>query len=152
MKLFIQLIKNSWRKQYETDVKYKGNRVQSTDVDWKMLFEVHDEFVKALEKLGVIITAIPGAEGDDGIFAWTSFLNSIDRNSIIISGDNDLLQLNYHNGDVNTIYYNKFDKKIHTANGFNNWLNSNTSNDVVDMFNLNTKDFFNIKDELKKDN
>jgi len=140
---------NSWRKRYEADVEYKGNRVQSTDVDWKMLFDVHDDFVKGLQSSGVIVTRLNGAEGDDSIFAWSSYLNSIDKNSIIVSGDNDLLQLVYKNGETNTIYYNKFDKKLHTPIGFEKLLNNVSSDEVVDIFNMSPKDMIDIRNDIK---
>lgn len=148
-KIVYTVDQNSWRKSYEADVDYKGNRVQSTDVDWKMLFDVHDEFVQGLQNMGVTITRLNGAEGDDGIFAWTSYLNSIDRSAIIVSGDNDLLQLVYRNDDVSTIYYNKFDKKLHAPMGFNRWLTTTSADEVVDMFNMSTKDMSDIKLDLK---
>ncbi len=147
-KIVYTVDQNSWRKRYAADVDYKGNRVQSTDVDWSMLFAIHDEFVQGLQNMGVIITRLNGAEGDDGIFAWSSYLNSLERNVIIISGDNDLLQLVYRLGDTSTIYYNKFDKKIHAPIGFNRWLTTASGNDVVDMFNMSTKDFSDIKLDL----
>lgn len=139
---------NSWRKSYAADVEYKGNRIQSTDVDWNMLFSVHDEFIESLKANGVIITRLNGAEGDDGIFAWASYLNSIDLNAIIVSGDNDLLQLVNLSGDTSTIYYNKFDKKLYAPIGFNKWLTTTSGDDIVDMFNMSTKDFLDIKSNL----
>lgn len=148
-KIVYTVDQNSWRKSYKADVDYKGNRVQSTDVDWQMLFAVHDEFVQGLQNSGVTITKLNGAEGDDGIFAWSSYLNSLDCNAIIVSGDNDLLQLVYRSGDTSTIYYNKFDKKLHAPIGFNKWLTTTSGDDVVDMFNMSTKDFSDIKSDLK---
>lgn len=149
-KIIYTVDQNSWRKTYESDVLYKGNRVQSTDVDWTMVFSVHDEFVQGLKSMGITITKLNGAEGDDGIFAWTSYLNSLDKSTIIVSGDNDLLQLVYRKDDVNTLYYNKFDKKLHSPIGFSKWLNITSSDDVVDMFNMSTKNFSDVKEDLNK--
>lgn len=142
---------SSWRKQVQTDQDYKGNRVQSTDIDWNAVFEVHTEFIEALKQLGVVTSKIRYAEADDLIYGWTSYLNQLGENAIIISGDNDLLQLiQYDKTDnVSTIYYNKFDKNLHAFQGFEEWVNIEEKSDVTDIFNMNTSIFDNVKTDFK---
>lgn len=141
---------SSWRKQMTTDQDYKGNRVQSTNVDWTAVFAIHEEFITAIKKMGVITSKVKNAEADDLIFGWSSYLNQMGQNAIIISGDNDFLQLiNYDkNLDVNTVYYNKFDKNLHVFPGFSNWLKIEDSGDIADIFNLGAQSLDTVKSDL----
>jgi 5'-3' exonuclease len=141
---------NSWRKTYGPDSDYKANRVKSSDIDWSKIYEVHNEFIAALENMGVIISRVKGAEADDLIFAWTSYLNQIGQNAIIVSGDNDLLQLvnRDKSSSANTVYYNKFDKDLHVFPGFDEWLN--TDEVVSDIFNMPVDLMTNTKHHLKE--
>lgn len=151
---------SSWRKYYFDDediatgkeIKYKGNREKSDEVDWKKVYEVHDEFVSALEKLGVIIQRVEGCEADDLIFGWSSYLNSQGQNTIINSGDNDLIQLVHHDKTSSTIYYNKFFKGFYVSNGFIDSLNEETSSEepvAFDIFNMPINIESDQKDGLK---
>ena len=129
---------SSWRKTIQGEASYKANRVKSNEIDWNAIYQVHDEFVKALEALGVTISRIKGAEADDLIFAWSAFLNQQGQNSMIISGDNDLLQLTNmdKSSGANTLYYNKFDKDLHVFPGFKTWLDQEDMQTTNDIFNL----------------
>jgi len=129
---------SSWRKTAQGESSYKANRTKSSEIDWNIIYQVHDEFVKALESVGVTISRIKGAEADDLIFAWSSHLNQIGQNSLIISGDNDLLQLvNKDNSSgANTLYYNKFDKDLHVFPGFKAWLDQEELSTTNDIFNM----------------
>lgn len=140
---------SSWRKSYHPTAEYKGNRVKTNEVNWNMIYEVHDEFAKSLEKLGVIISRVKGAEADDLIFAWSSYLNQNGQNALIISGDNDLLQLvNKDNSSgANTVYYNKFDKDLHVFPGFKQWVDIEEM--PTDIFNLPKDIISNAKSHLK---
>lgn len=142
---------SSWRKKYHPESDYKSNRQKSSDIDWGLIYQVHDEFIKSIESLGIIVSRVKEAEADDLIFAWSSYLNQQGQNSLIISGDNDLLQLTNRDksSDASTLYYNKFDKNLHTYLGFENWLNSEESNSS-DIFNLPMDLTTNIKLNLKE--
>tara|TARA_R110000868_G_scaffold141780_9_gene358565 strand:+ start:9047 stop:10315 length:1269 start_codon:yes stop_codon:yes gene_type:complete len=141
---------SSWRKQF-LDSQYKANRTKSSDIDWGKIYEVHDEFVKALEAQGITISRIRGAEADDLIFAWSSFLNQQEQNTLIISGDNDLLQLCNmdRSSNANTLYYNKFDKNIHTFQGFKAWLGEDDKSTSGDIFNMPVDLISNTKIHLR---
>jgi 5'-3' exonuclease len=141
---------SSWRKKF-LDQQYKANRVKSTSIDWNAIYEVHNEFIKSLESLGVIVNRVHQAEADDLIFAWSSHLNQNGQNAIIISGDNDLLQLvNKDNSSgANTIYYNKFDKDMHVFTGFDQWLNQEEFKTTNDIFDLPVDLLSNTKQQLR---
>lgn len=141
---------SSWRKTL-LDSQYKANRVKSASINWNGIYEVHDEFIKALEKIGVVVSRTKGAEADDLIFAWSSHLNQIGQNAVIISGDNDLLQLVNmdHSSSANTIYYNKFDKNIHVFPKFQQWLAVDEHQTTNDIFNLPIDLLSNTKQNLR---
>jgi 5'-3' exonuclease len=142
---------SSWRKSYHPESDYKANRTKSSDIDWNRIYDVHTEFVKGLEKLGVIVSRVKGAEADDLIFAWSSHLNQQGQNALIISGDNDLLQLvNKDNSSgANTLYYNKFDKDLHVFPGFKTWLDQEEQHTTNDIFNLPLDLVSNTRTHLK---
>ena len=166
MKKFSNIIENvvyavdssSWRKEYfpqeeidsEDALKYKGTREYSEEFNWDGLYKTHEEFRDALEKSGITNVRIKGAEADDIVFAWSSLLNSKGKNSLIISGDNDLLQLVNHDNTngTNTIYYHKSKQKIFAYQGFTDWLNQDQES--VDIFNQPISMIDNAKDNLKK--
>lgn len=136
---------SSWRKDFypnsnesenASSSTYKGNRKKDKSIDWKKLYEIHDKFANSLKDLGITISRVDGSEADDLIFAWSSYLNMINRNAIIFSGDNDLLQLVCKNdsNESNTLYYNKFAKKLYTFENFEHWLNN--SSEEMDIFNM----------------
>lgn len=141
---------SSWRKKM-LDTEYKANRVKSSSINWSGIYDVHTEFIAALEKTGVIVSRVQGAEADDLIFAWTSALNQQGQNAIIISGDNDLLQL--VNKDIssgaNTLYYNKFDKDMHVFPKFQGWIDQEENKTTHDIFNLPLDLMSNVKQNLR---
>jgi 5'-3' exonuclease len=141
---------SSWRKKF-LDSQYKANRVKSESINWGEIYNVHSEFIASLEKLGVIVSRVYGAEADDLIFAWSSHLNQNGQNSIIISGDNDLLQLVNmdQSSGANTIYYNKFDKDIHVFPKFQSWLDIEEHATTNDIFNLPVDLLSNTKQNLR---
>ena len=136
---------SSWRKDYypttntndlASSGSYKGTRKKDNTINWKAIYDLHDKFANALKTLGVTVSRVDGAEADDLIFSWSSYLNMNNRNALIFSGDNDLIQLvcnNEANG-TNTLYYNKFAKTMYTFENFENWL-STSDVQSVDIFN-----------------
>lgn len=140
---------SSWRKKL-LDSDYKGTRTKSADINWSGIYDVHTEFYQGLEKAGVTISRIYGAEADDLIFAWSSFLNQQGQNAIIISGDNDLLQLvnKDKSSNSNTLYYNKFDKNLHVFPGFDSWVSTEELKTTNDIFNLPVDLMSNVKSGL----
>lgn len=122
----------SWRKGVEIpfdehyQIDYKGNRVRSSKVDWKEIYKTHDAFVEGLTKMGVVKSRIAGAEADDLMFSWSTNLNELGRNCIILSGDKDLHQLvNGHGKDGSiTICKNPTNNIFYVPTNFDEWLES----------------------------
>jgi 5'-3' exonuclease len=127
---------SSWRKDYYPQKEYKANRVKDSTVDWDMFHMVMSEFKEILKSKGVIVHQVPGAEGDDIVYAWSSFLNLKGESVIIVSGDQDLIQLVGYNDstDAYTIAYTNTNKKLVVDKKFNEWLNSVESDEVTSIF------------------
>ncbi len=132
---------SSWRKDFYPEQAYKGNRVPSDNIDWSSFYNCIDEFSTILKNKGMIIHRVPGAEGDDLVFAWSKALNLEGDNVIIVSGDGDLMQLVDYNESTkaHTIFYtkNRMSKKIVGYPGFIDWLKSDISNEITNIFEMN---------------
>ena len=126
----------SWRKIAFPKEDYKGNRVKDESTDWRQITAAYDEFQAALGRVGVAVSRSPGAEGDDLLFYWSQSLNHWQaRSVVIVSGDNDLLQLVGRDQATGafTIVYNKVQGKLSTFHGFSDWARSQGSA-VPDIF------------------
>jgi 5'-3' exonuclease len=134
---------SSWRKALYPQSDYKGNRETDESINWNNVWGAFKDFYTVLKDHGVIIQRIDGAEGDDLIFAWSSFLNSKGENVIVNSGDRDLTQLVQFNKFTNayTIFYTNTQKLLIGYPGFFNWMNEEIEVDEVDIFNLGSNDF-----------
>lgn len=116
----------SWRKDFFPEHDYKGNRTQSTEIDWNGFSKAVTDFSAILAKHGVIISKIDGAEGDDLIYAWDTACTSTERSVIILTGDRDLVQLvNFNESNkTHTILYSPVQSKLYTWSGFSDWLST----------------------------
>lgn len=72
---------------------YKGTRESDKSIDWDTIFAGYGDFVSKLKSVGITTCREKGIEGDDWIFFWSKYLNSINTNTIIWSADKDLTQL-----------------------------------------------------------
>ena len=87
----------SWRK--ELLEKYKESRENSKgdkgimDNESKQIFyNLLFEFGQVLQTVGIHMSKVQGAEGDDLLFKWARYFNDLGENCIIISGDYDMTQ------------------------------------------------------------
>lgn len=103
----------SWRKQLPIpkcleNVIYKGNRSQTNELDWDLIFKTFNEFIEHCKSLGITCTNHINIEGDDWIWYWSRKLNSEGIHTIIWSSDNDLKQLVQvdENTQAFTVWYN----------------------------------------------
>tara|TARA_R110001592_G_scaffold192795_4_gene439731 strand:+ start:1059 stop:2210 length:1152 start_codon:yes stop_codon:yes gene_type:complete len=128
----------SWRKDMIPEAEYKANRKQSETINWTAVFEIYDEFKELLKKRNVIVQQMSGAEGDDLVFAWSTFLNMQGDNCIIWSGDRDLMQLVNYNpaNDAYSLCYDSTRKIMGVYPGFTKWLSSRTNKAQDDIFNI----------------
>ena len=127
-----------WRKKY-CDT-YKANRKKSTDVNWDAFYSIIDDVCDLLQKQGIIISQLDGAEGDDLMYFWSKYLNKLKQNAIVITGDSDLSQLVDFNKEIFTITYNNNSKKkeILVKYGFLKFIESLKKDiDITDFFNMN---------------
>jgi 5'-3' exonuclease len=133
----------SWRKDLFPEAQYKGTRTQDSSVDWTAVYEVYEEFRNILAKKGVIVNQVKGAEADDILFAWSTYLNTQGKNCIIWTGDRDMIQLvDYSKAtDGYSLWYYNTKRKLITFEGFNEVVNSNNSIEISDedlLFNMDS--------------
>lgn len=127
----------SWRKDFFPSAEYKANRSEDSNVNWNNFYKVLEEFKNILEKKGVILHKVNGAEGDDLIFAWSVNCNLKGKSVLIFSGDKDLIQLVNKNKSTHafTLWYANTTKRLVVYEGFNEWLNTK-DNEVFDIFSM----------------
>lgn len=143
-KIVLTIDSKSWRKDLFPDAEYKGTRTQDNTVDWEGVYQIYDEFKAVLGKKGVIIQQVSGAEADDLLFAWSTYLNANGKSCIVWTGDRDLIQLvDYSKAtDGYTLWYYNTRKRLIVFEGFNKMMGmpvdeSSTDEDL--LFNLASK-------------
>lgn len=111
----------SWRNQLEIpkflydektsedqSVEYKGQRHLDENVNWDLVFNYYEDFLKILEENGITTCRVQNIEGDDWCWYWSTKLNEEGTNTMIWSMDKDLTQLVKTNDDngIFTICWN----------------------------------------------
>jgi 5'-3' exonuclease len=140
----------SWRKAVEIPGGgYKSKRTQGDEkggMDEETaakFFSLMEEFGKYLSKVGVIVSRIGGAEGDDLIYRWSERFYKDGQSTVIISGDRDLTQLVRTDGEKWTIQWNnkKNGKRIQNTmfipEGWGLWLGEESE---MSIFNFTISD------------
>lgn len=95
----------SWRKAFyegyksSRAVKKDGSKGTMDEATLKEFYRTIDEFCQAVKTKGVIVSAVPGAEGDDLLYLWSKQFNDNGENCLIMSGDRDSVQLVSPAGD-----------------------------------------------------
>ena len=126
----------SWRKQLPvpqsiSNITYKGNRSQTTELDWHYIYGALTALAEKCKTVGMTVANHSSIEGDDWVWYWSRRLNSEGTSCIIWSSDNDLKQLVQTDLDTTafTAWYN--DK-----NGmwFNDGLKEEQYDDIMDYF------------------
>ena len=149
-KVVVAVDARSWRKDLFPEAEYKGTRKPDEKIDWTGVYGIYEEFQNILQKHGVIVDRIDGAEADDVLFGWSTLLNNHSKNCIIWTGDKDLIQLvNYSTAnEAYTLWYSTVQKSLYTFSGFNEVLNkkSDVSNDDL-LFNMSA--YSGMADEYK---
>ena len=148
----------SWRKDVEIEDGGYKLRIKDENVDWTIFFELMQSFGNHLEKMGFIFSKVNGAEGDDLLLFWSHEFNKREECNIIISGDNDLIQLVRMSGpDSWTCVWNNNSKKnvLYVPKGWEkNWLNESNHSEVS-IFNMGSTispEKERLKDFIKKVN
>lgn len=89
----------SWRKEFYTgykksrEVKKDGSKGSMDEKTLKEFYNTIDDFCNAVKTKGIIISKVPGAEGDDLLYLWSKHFNDNGKNCLIMSGDRDSVQL-----------------------------------------------------------
>lgn len=91
-RVIVVIDSHSWRRGVYDDYKYALTRVKEP---WSDAFvEVLGEFEALLRKRGLIVSRVPGAEGDDLIMLWAFALDELpDEETVILTADSDIRQL-----------------------------------------------------------
>lgn len=101
-----------WRKDYYPY--YKSNRKKNrekSDLDWHLIFDILAKFKSELrENFPYKVVDVEGAEADDIIGTLTP-IHIMNENVLIISSDNDFLQLQRYSGYNLVKQYNPAQKK-----------------------------------------
>lgn len=73
---------------------YKSNRKQSDDRNWELIYSTFNDFCDCLNQhFNVPFVCVPGAEGDDCIWAATTYLRNNKIKSCVYCTDSDINQL-----------------------------------------------------------
>lgn len=89
-------------------IEYKGTRVVNDLIDWDIVWDNYSDIIQLFNQCGINVYRESGLEGDDWIYYWSTYLNSIGVNTMIWSKDNDLKQLvNINDNKCFTIWWNK---------------------------------------------
>ena len=140
-KVVVTVDARSWRKDLFPQAEYKGTRKQDSKIDWSGVYGIYEEFQAILQKHGVIVHRIDGAEADDVLFGWSSYLNNKGKNCIIWTGDRDLIQLvNYSiPNDAYTLWYSSAHKSLYAFESFEEVINKKEEVNNDDMlFNMSS--------------
>ena len=150
-KVVVAVDARSWRKDLFPTAEYKGTRKADSSIDWNAVYDVYEEFQNILQKHGVVVHKIEGAEADDVLFGWSTLLINKGRNSIIWTGDKDLIQLvNYSKAnDSYALWYSPVQKSLYCFKDFIDVLNTSETTNTDDLlFNLST--YSGVKEEYKE--
>lgn len=149
-KVVVAVDARSWRKDLFPTAEYKGTRKADSSIDWNAVYDVYEEFQNILQKHGVVVHKIEGAEADDVLFGWSTLLINKGRNSIIWTGDKDLIQLvNYSKAnDSYALWYSPVQKSLYCFKDFIDVLNTSETTNTDDLlFNLST--YSGVREEYK---
>lgn len=143
--------KKSWR-QMELDTEYKGTRVKNPDIDWKWVYNEYDIFKDDISEKYEVFQK-DHIEGDDWITGLILKSNALGQSNVIISSDQDLLQLLKYSTKKDKSFINiqiddKLNKeRVFLPTGWNIWLKHFSENRGGDVFNLDNSfddvNFFN---------
>lgn len=141
--------KNSWRKQINST--YKENRKKTEDVDWEFVFQCYTEFKQDVSKKHSQVE-YNGLEGDDWIAEIVKQSNRKGYSCLIVSADQDLLQLLEWNDQYINIMFRDtlLQEKVWFPNGYEVFLHQ-LKKVEMDLFALDNRyDFFDLIKRLRK--
>ena len=99
---------HSWRYSIYDDYKYALTRIKPPY--YKDFCAMIDYVEQYLRKKGLIVSRVPGAEGDDLLYLWSIYFNQVlEEPCIIITGDSDIRQVM----NTNVAIFNNNSKNLH---------------------------------------
>lgn len=146
--------KKSWRSKYLNQ--YKTHRSKIKDIDWTWVFNTYNEWKESI-KDKVIVLELDHIEGDDWITSFILKMNSKGKSNVIISSDQDLLQMiNYqikkNKSWINIQIVDTLGKEnVYVPEGWQLWEENFDNNRNTDIFNLdNSYDALNFFQRIMK--
>jgi 5'-3' exonuclease len=138
-RIIFTLDSRSWRKDFHPQADYKGNRKADSKINWENFSKITSEFESLLQKKGVLLHKVQGAEGDDLMYAWNTHCTAKGKSVILFTGDKDMIQLVNRNDSTkaHTILYSPVQKKLYTYQGFTEWMAETPQSENVDIFTNN---------------
>lgn len=126
-RVIVVIDSHSWRRGVYDDYKYALTRVKEP---WSDAFvEVLGEFEALLRKRGLIVSRVPGAEGDDLIMLWAYALDELPgEETVILTADSDIRQL--ITPTVSVFNYNSKFMKFYTFPGKEEFWNERLDADI----------------------
>jgi 5'-3' exonuclease len=151
---FVSDSKYSWRKTH-VNASYKANRKKKEEIDWNFVFTCYSEFKSKISKTSKIThLESDGIEGDDWIAGIVKESNRRGISCLVISSDEDLLQLlkwSFTPNVINIQYRDSImQEKVWLPKGYNIFINS-LQKTPVDLFALDWRhDFLELIKKFKK--
>ena len=100
----------SWRYNFYADYKYSLTRVR--DSSYNGFLVCLNEFDDLLRSRGLIVSKIPGAEGDDLLYIWSLYFGyCMEEDTVIVTGDSDIRQI--MSGNVSLFNNNSKNLKLY---------------------------------------
>lgn len=107
-KVVIVIDSHSWRYKLHDDYKYALTRIRASY--YKEFCAMIDYVEEYLRKKGLIVSRVPGAEGDDLLYLWSIYFNQVlEEPAVIVTGDSDLRQIM----NTNLAIFNNNSKNLH---------------------------------------
>lgn len=118
---------SSWRYNIFEDYKYALTKIR--DTFYKQFLDCLDEFERLLRSRGLIVSRVPGAEGDDLLFMWSFYFGYCKKEeTVIITGDSDICQLVTPN--VSVFNNNSKNLRLFCYDGRDGYWNDEMDTDV----------------------
>jgi 5'-3' exonuclease len=144
----------SWRRDVEIENGgYKSGRVKDEEVDWTIFYDLLHKFGEQLSKMGFIYSETEGAEADDLLMFWSEKFLEIGENTVIISGDGDLIQMSRINENSNwiSVWNNKSkNSTLFVPQFWNSWLEHDKPVSIFDVSDIIGSDKEDMRKFVKK--
>src|SRR3972149_5214017 len=129
----------SWRKTLYEGYKESredkdGNKPKMDKAVKNKFYDLLREFTDLLKAAGIVVSRVPGAEGDDLMYRWSDYFHRNGDSTILITGDHDLTQVVRGPNEPWTVVWNNNSKhnRIFTASGWKDGWLKNSPNTIFE--------------------